>query len=374
MHDFSTLNNQMVEAPRKKRLRTLFFLILFMSLGANVYFVYFQEPEIVAQETSAREEINPLISNQQETEVAHTVVKTAVISDEAEPNEPEELQIASFPRSMDSVDSTVFQVQTKIRNSLSYSVCKSISSKDECQPLAAHIARLLSWFFDVNRSMRNGDTLEALYEKPGDADSINVLKMTYKSRRFKKTFQAYFYKGPNMKYGAYFDETGKEIAHRLNDDHAPIRDYMEITSLPGDFRSGSRGHSGTDFKAEVGTPVFSSFDGVVKRTQWNIRNNGYCIEVDHPTKGLMTRYLHMSRVLVKPGQRVKRGDKIGESGNTGRTFAPHLHYEVLTRSKARKILNPFESKHFTSYQRRLSDADMSSFEQWVQTFSELRQG
>ena len=57
-----------------------------------------------------------------------------------------------------------------------------------------------------------------------------------------------------------------------------------------------------DFKAEVGTPVFSSFPGRVTRTNWNTRKNGFCVEVDHPDKGVKTLYLHLDKVLVRPGR------------------------------------------------------------------------
>ena len=136
---------------------------------------------------------------------------------------------------------------------------------------------------------------------------------------------------------------------RIINAEAPIKDYIEITSLPGDYRKGRfLGHRGTDFKADIGTPVYSSFGGKVIRRNWNTRVNGYCLEIDHPKKGVVTRYLHLSRVLVKPGNFVKQGQRIGDSGNTGRSFAPHLHYEVQQRSGKKKFIHPFKSNthHF----------------------------
>ena len=176
-----------------------------------------------------------------------------------------------------------------------------------------------------------------------------------------------------MKYGGYFDRKGKEIAQRIADKQSPIADYIEITSLPGDFRKGRRGHSGTDFKAEVGAPVRSTFDGRITRTSWNVRANGYCIEIDHPGQGIKTRYLHLSRVLVKRGQYIKQGEVIAQSGNTGRTFAPHLHYEVLNRGKKKTIYNPFDFKYHKTYHREISSQETSDYQRVVRLYDSTLQ-
>ena len=163
-------------------------------------------------------------------------------------------------------------------------------------------------------------------------------------------------------YGAFFSADGKEISPRIVDPEAPIRDYVEITSLPGDYRKGKfRDHSGTDFKAPTGTHVYSGFDGRVTRRNWNIKANGYSLEIDHPGANVKTRYLHLSRTLVKPGQTVKQGQKIAESGNTGRSFAPHLHYELLSRSAKPTVQNPFKSKAHKTYYRRVPPQRKQAF-------------
>lgn len=86
-------------------------------------------------------------------------------------------------------------------------------------------------------------------------------------------------------------------------------------------------HTGLDFPADAGTPVSASAAGVVLSTEWHAEY-GHTVEIDHGG-GLVTRYAHCLRVLVKPGQVIRRGQQIAEVGNSGRSTGPHLHFEVL---------------------------------------------
>ena len=85
-------------------------------------------------------------------------------------------------------------------------------------------------------------------------------------------------------------------------------------------------HRGLDFSVPVGTPVRVSGDGVILAVQQQ-RGFGKVVKVDHGG-GVVTVYAHLSEQLVKKGDRVSRGDVIARSGNTGRSSAPHLHYEI----------------------------------------------
>lgn len=92
------------------------------------------------------------------------------------------------------------------------------------------------------------------------------------------------------------------------------------------FGRGSRSHEGLDFSGAHGTDIHATADGVVVEAGWK---NGYgqMVEIRHDF-GLSTLYGHLSQIRVKPGQRVSRGDLIGDMGNTGRSTGTHLHYEV----------------------------------------------
>lgn len=88
-------------------------------------------------------------------------------------------------------------------------------------------------------------------------------------------------------------------------------------------------HTGLDFPAEPGTAILAAAGGVVVTQEYHAAY-GNMVEVDHGND-LVTRYAHASRVLVKKGDLVRRGQKIAEVGTTGRSTGPHLHFEVLVQ-------------------------------------------
>ncbi len=99
----------------------------------------------------------------------------------------------------------------------------------------------------------------------------------------------------------------------------------------------SKFHEGLDFAAERGTPVYATADGEVRMAGWQ-SGYGNLIEIDHGYN-YVTRYAHLSKFRVKPGTKVKRGDLIGEVGNTGKSTGNHLHYEVRYKGSPQNPLN-----------------------------------
>jgi len=91
-------------------------------------------------------------------------------------------------------------------------------------------------------------------------------------------------------------------------------------------------HTGIDFAASIGTPIYATADGTVANVEVKFSGYGKMVELDHGF-GYRTRYAHMHEFNVRSGQRVKRGDLIGYVGNTGLSTAPHLHYEVFISGK-----------------------------------------
>tara|TARA_B100000767_G_scaffold166607_1_gene156020 strand:- start:847 stop:2145 length:1299 start_codon:yes stop_codon:yes gene_type:complete len=90
-------------------------------------------------------------------------------------------------------------------------------------------------------------------------------------------------------------------------------------------------HRGTDFAARSGTPIYATADGVVARAEW-WGGYGRVVYIKHAF-GIETRYAHLAKIRVKKGQRVSRGQKIGDMGNSGKSTGTHLHYEVRVDGK-----------------------------------------
>lgn len=110
---------------------------------------------------------------------------------------------------------------------------------------------------------------------------------------------------------------------------SPLKDSFRFTSGFG-YRWG-RLHAGTDFAAPHGTPIYSTADGTIVFAGWS-SGYGRLIKIQHEF-GIETRYAHLSKIRVKVGQRVSRGQRIGDMGNTGRSTGTHLHYEVRVGGK-----------------------------------------
>ncbi|MFN7098861.1 MAG: M23 family metallopeptidase [Flavobacterium sp.] len=102
------------------------------------------------------------------------------------------------------------------------------------------------------------------------------------------------------------------------------------------FTKARKMHEGMDFTAKSGTPIFATGDGVVAKADNTASGYGNHIVIRHGF-GYETLYAHLSKYNTRAGQRVKRGDIIGYVGSTGRSEAPHLHYEV---HKDNKVVNP----------------------------------
>jgi len=109
------------------------------------------------------------------------------------------------------------------------------------------------------------------------------------------------------------------------------------------FNGKRRFHYGIDISSPSGTPVYATADGVVRSCNSSV-TYGKIVKLDHGF-GYSTVYAHLSRILVKPGEVVKRGQKIAEVGCTGRSTAPHLHYEVQQFGIRKNPLDYF----FTGY-------------------------
>jgi murein DD-endopeptidase MepM/ murein hydrolase activator NlpD len=136
----------------------------------------------------------------------------------------------------------------------------------------------------------------------------------------------------------------REARDTLEDKHERLESTPSIVPTNGYITSAfsrsrkhpildrARPHEGVDITAPLGTPIVSAAKGRISFVGVN-GNYGLSIEVDHG-HGVVTRYAHASRALVKRGQEVARGERIGSVGQSGLAVGPHLHYEVLVNGKA----------------------------------------
>jgi murein DD-endopeptidase MepM/ murein hydrolase activator NlpD len=218
-----------------------------------------------------------------------------------------------------------------------------VADRAMAEGLTQVVNRLLVWDLQVARDGRKGDTIEILYSPPAPpppgvlaSPEPVVEALRFVSQKLMRTVAAYRYQVPGAKWAHYYRADGSELEERLVD--TPVDDYDQITSL---LRDGRR-HKGVDFRTPVGTPVHATFEGVVERRNWNFGGNGNCLDVRDVATGRHAILLHLD-VLPKdmvPGRHVKKGEQIAASGNSGHSFAPHLHYQL--ESPDGQVLDPFE--------------------------------
>ena len=178
------------------------------------------------------------------------------------------------------------------------------------------------------RHIQPGDSIRVLFSDEKGAGKINAIEL--KLRRV-GTLAAY----RNLTDDKYYDENGYNSSTSTFR-RFPIDGKVVISSQFNPSRrhpvTGKvRPHNGTDFAVRVGTPVISPADGVVEIAKYS-RSAGYYIIIRH-RGSYSTVYMHLSKLLVKPGQRVRIGQTIARSGNTGISTGPHLHYELRRNNR-----------------------------------------
>lgn len=167
-----------------------------------------------------------------------------------------------------------------------------------------------------------------------------------------------------------FDEV-VVLSKRAGDLASCIPAIPPISTEPGSYRLSSpfgyrtdpitgatKMHSGLDFACPPGNSVYVTGDGIVESVRYDLFGYGNSIVVDHGF-GYKTRYAHLKLILVKVGMSLKRGDMIAETGNSGRSTGPHLHYEVMYRGNFVNPYNYFDmsmpSEEYASMVRTLSN-------------------
>jgi murein DD-endopeptidase len=236
------------------------------------------------------------------------------------------------------------------------------AGKDVGNPLTQVVNRSLVWWLRVPQDLVKGDQLSVVYEVRESQEPL-VHAVRFTSRKLGKTFEAWRFQPKDAPFARFFQTDGSELEERLVD--GPLDHWEQITSLLRDGRK----HKGVDFKTPVGTPVRATFDGTITRKNWNFRGNGNSLEVEE--RGGQRRsamFLHLSELpkTVQAGQHVKKGEVIAKTGNTGHSFAPHLHYQLM---KGETVIDPFTSHQTT--RAHLPVSDRAAFEAQIGKYRAL---
>ena len=229
--------------------------------------------------------------------------------------------------------------------------------------LAQVLTRTLVWWVDVPGEILRGDTIDILYEaRPGEEPLVHAVR--FNSGKTGQVHRAYRFQPGGEAHPRYYLPSGEELELRL--EHSPVDDYEQVTSL---LRDGRR-HKGVDFKTPVGTALKAPFTGVVKRKNWAFRFNGNCVELEEVGgRGRRALFLHLDELprSLKVGDRISQGTVFARTGNSGRSFAPHLHYQLETQGD--RVLDPFESHR--TYRRSLGASQRPALEAEMQRLDGL---
>ncbi|MDI1343077.1 MAG: M23 family metallopeptidase [Pseudolabrys sp.] len=229
------------------------------------------------------------------------------------------------------------------------------------KPIIDELIRIYSYDVDFQRKVQPGDSFEVLYageEETPNADSRNdvlfaALTVGGENKKF------YRFQSPDDGLVDYYDESGKSAKKFL----------VRKPVIAGIMRSGfglrrhpilgySKMHTGVDWAAPTGTPIYAAGNGTVEKEGWESGYGKY-IRVRH-NNGYETAYGHMSAYArgVEEGKRVRQGQVIGFVGSTGLSTGSHVHYEILVNGR---FVDPMRIK--LPRGRELAGTMMASFEQ-----------
>jgi murein DD-endopeptidase MepM/ murein hydrolase activator NlpD len=232
-----------------------------------------------------------------------------------------------------SYDVRVATVSGEIRSSL----FGAITEAGEADQLALDMADIFAWDVDFNTELQRGDSFRVAVEK---------LSLDGRFSRYGRILSAELVRGSRVLRAVRFEGTG--TSGYFAPDGTPLRKAflrspLKFSRITSGFSVARfhpilhevRPHFGIDYAAPTGTPVLAASDGVVTLAGWS-EGFGLTVSLRH-ANGFQTLYGHLSRIQVRPGQRVAQGDPIGAVGQTGLATGPHLDYR-MTRNGA--FVNP----------------------------------
>ena len=202
-----------------------------------------------------------------------------------------------------------------------------------------HISRIIKIYkgrINFRRDLRKGDSFRVLFDRPSGDKNARIMAVSFTTGG--KTIALY-----RAKNGMFYPENGVSPTVSKKSSGGgmwryPMPNNKKVSSPFNPhrwhpIRGIYRPHYGTDFTAPIGTKVYAPANGTVLKTSYQRGGAGYYIIIKH-AGGYSTVYMHLSKALVRTGQKVSQGQVIALSGNTGGSTGPHLHYEVRINGRA----------------------------------------
>ena len=227
-----------------------------------------------------------------------------------------------------------FKVKT-IAGRLSGSLVSTLRNEKIDASLSKKLMKVYAWSIDFFK-LKKGDKFALSYTERyiNDTlyDGIDSLRAAYFEYKDEKIYAFPFQQEINGKTD-YYDDQGKALKNFFL--KAPLK-FINITSKFSSNRFHPvqltwKAHNGTDYASPTGTPIMTTASGVVEQAGYTA-GNGNFVKVKHDNT-YSTQYLHMSKILVKRGQRVKQGEIIGKVGSTGLATGPHVCYRFWKNGK-----------------------------------------
>jgi murein DD-endopeptidase MepM/ murein hydrolase activator NlpD len=246
----------------------------------------------------------------------------------------DELRTLRIERQGDDLKAEVvtrsYDVQTaSVSGVITSSLFAAIMDTGESDQLALDLADIFAWDVDFNTEIQRGDSFRVAVEK---------MSLDGTFRQYGRILAAEFTRGTRVLKAVRF-EGARGVGYYGADGRplrkAFLRSPLKFTRISSGFTSARfhpilgryTSHYGIDYAAPVGTPVHASADGVVALAGWS-GGFGNTVRLRH-ANGYETLYGHLSRINVRPGQRVAQGDRIGAVGTTGLSTGPHLDYRMM---------------------------------------------
>jgi murein DD-endopeptidase MepM/ murein hydrolase activator NlpD len=242
-------------------------------------------------------------------------------------------------------------IATEIDGSLSATLDEAGVQPSMAQNLADIYAYSVD-FFKIQKGDRFAVTFNEKYINDTIYAGVESLEASFFIHKGKKIYAFPFKQDTTSRRADFYDEEGKVLKNMFL--KAPLKFGYRISSRFSKNRfhpvqKRFKAHKGTDYAASSGTPIVTTASGVVERTGYTAGNGNY-VKVKH-SGTYSTQYLHMSKILVRNGQRVSQGEVIGKVGSTGLATGPHVCYRfwkngVQVDALAQKLPNsePMNSK------------------------------